>query len=63
MEGIHDFIFTEDCKKCSLTYNYNKWGDKSKISFVYYDEPADYVEVNDTTYFVRSLLDLQCSLA
>jgi hypothetical protein len=50
-------------KKCSLTYNYNMWGNKSRNGFIYYDKPADYVEVNDKTYFVRSLLNLQSSLA
>ena len=23
------------CKKCSLSYNYNKWGDKRRNGFVY----------------------------
>ncbi len=50
------------CTKCSLSYNYDKWGNKRARGFAYYSEQREFVEVNDTTYFDRQLLELQCSL-
>ena len=55
--------FTLRCCHCSLTYNYAHWGDKHKNGFIFYDEPRPLVEVSDTVYFDRQLLEMQCSLA
>ena len=51
------------CLKCRITYNYSTWGDKHENGFVYYENPRKLDEVNDTTYFDRKVLELQCSLA
>ena len=61
-------VYTADkvtlrCTRCSITYNYAMWGNKHSEGFVYYDEPRDYIEVSDTVYFDRKVLDMQCSLA
>lgn len=51
------------CKGCAITYNYAQFGDKSKLGFRYYPSKRKYVEVSDTVYFDRQLLELQCGLA
>lgn len=51
------------CKECSISYNYAQFGDKSGLGFRYYPTRRKYVEVSDTVYFHRQLLELQCSLA
>lgn len=61
-------VYTADkvtlrCTRCSITYNYAMWGNKHSQGFVYYNEPREYIEVSDTIYFDRNVLDLQCSLA
>lgn len=64
LTGMHEAEkVTLRCLKCKLSYNYDKWGDKNENGFRYYPEQRQFVEVNDTTYFQRQLLDLQCSLA
>ena len=51
------------CRKCRITYNYAMWGDKHTNGFIYYGTPREFVEVTDTAYMDRKLLELQCSLA
>lgn len=51
------------CKGCGISYNYAQFGDKSGLGFRYYPTRRKYVEVSDTVYFHRQLLELQCSLA
>ena len=55
--------FTLRCCHCSLSYNYAHWGDKHKSGFFFYDEARPLVEVSDTVYFDRQLMEMQCSLA
>ena len=51
------------CVKCSLLYNYSMYGNKHDRGFHFYSESRDLVEVSDTLYFERGLLEFQCSLA
>ena len=51
------------CTTCSLFYNYAHYGNKRVRGFRYYSAERAAVEVSDTTYFDRRLLELQCSLA
>ena len=51
------------CIKCSLLYNYSMYGNKHCRGFQFYAEERDLIEVSDTLYFERDLLNLQCSLA
>ncbi len=51
------------CVKCSLTYNYSRWGNKRGRGFLFYQHPREFVEVNDVIFYERRLLELQCSLA
>ena len=60
---LHAEKLTTRCLRCNLYYNYDKWGNKHDIGFSWYPSPRKYVEVNDTTYFDRKLLEFQCSLA
>ena len=55
--------FTLRCAKCCLLYNYSQYGDKHERGFRYYPQEQPAVEVTDTVYFDRQLLDWQCSLA
>ena len=54
--------YTQRCKGCNLMYRYAHFGN-STDGFTYYDTARDLVEVSDTMYFSRTLLELQCSLA
>ena len=51
------------CRRCSLTYNYAHFGNKNELGFRHYPVAQPYVEVSDTVYFDRKVLELQCSLA
>lgn len=51
------------CVKCSFLYNYSMYGNKHDLGFRFYSESRDLVEVSDTLYFERGLLNFQCSLA
>ncbi|XP_064393011.1 uncharacterized protein LOC135340449 isoform X3 [Halichondria panicea] len=51
------------CKACNITYNYAHFGNKSENGFRMYSQTQTYVEVSDTVYFSRDLLEWQCSLA
>lgn len=63
MQGLSEGIkHTLRCKSCSLQYRYSQFG-SSKEGFMYYEEPRNLVEVSDTVYFSRRLLELQCSFA
>lgn len=64
-EVHYDKKFTLRCAKCCLLYNYSqtKYGDKHGRGFRYYPQEQPAVEVTDTVYFDRQLLDWQCSLA
>lgn len=55
--------YTLRCIKCSLLYNYSMYGNKHDRGFQFYTEARDLVEVSDTLYFERHLLNFQCSLA
>ena len=48
------------CLQCSLFYNYAKYGDKRKVGFRFYPGERTAVEVTDTIYFEKKLLELQC---
>ena len=46
-----------------MSYNYDKWGDNLTMALsISYPVARTFVEGNDTRYFERQLLDLQCSL-
>ena len=51
------------CRRCSLTYNYAHFGNKNELGFRHYPVAQPFVEVSDTVYFNRKVLELQCSLA
>ena len=55
--------FTLRCTKCCVLYNYSQYGNKHQRGFRYYQQERLAVEVTDTVYFDRHLLDWQCSLA
>ncbi|MCG8620406.1 MAG: hypothetical protein MJE68_00190, partial [Proteobacteria bacterium] len=55
--------FTLRCKHCSLTYNYAQFGKKNEDGFRFYPQPRRFIEVSDTVFFSREMLELQCSLA
>lgn len=54
---------TLHCRKCCITYNYAHFGNKNELGFRHYPVAQPYVEVSDTIYFDRTVLELQCSLA
>ena len=51
------------CKECCLIYNPTQFGNKDALGFQFYAEEQPIVEVTDTVYFERSLLEWQCCLA
>ena len=51
------------CQHCRLLYNYSQFGNKSDVGFRYYPQIQPVVEVTDTTFVERRLLELQCNLA
>ena len=51
------------CQGCGILYNYSKFGNKHETGFRFYPNQREYVEVSDTVFFERSLLELQCCLA
>ncbi|XP_064407505.1 uncharacterized protein LOC135352252 isoform X1 [Halichondria panicea] len=51
------------CQPCGLTYNYAMWGRKQTSGFQYYQSQQNLIEVYDTVFFTRPLLEFQCSLA
>ena len=55
--------YTLRCVKCNLLYNYSQYGDKHQTGFRYYSQERWAVEITDTVYFDRILLEWQCSLA
>ena len=57
--------YTLRCKSCALIYNYATYGNKSRDGFRHYDAEhiQDFVEVTDTVYLERSLVEFYCSLA
>lgn len=58
-EGIK---FTLRCRECNLGYNYSQFGNKSD-GFRFYPEERKFIEVSDTVFFSREMLEFQCSLA
>ena len=50
------------CKKCSLVYNFDKYGNK-KTGFRFYDNPREAVEASDVCYVDRLVFNLQWSFA
>lgn len=64
LSGANDITkVTLRCKGCGISYNYAHFGDKGDLGFRYYPTRRQYVEVSDTVYFHRQLLELQCALA
>ena len=61
--ACHVKKYTLRCTKCNLLYNYAQYGDKHEKGFRYYFQQRQAVEVTDTVYFDRLLLEWQCSLA
>ncbi len=57
--------FTLRCKKCSILFNYViMYGNKEATGFQFHHSEREYdIEVSDTLYFERRLLEWQCSLA
>ena len=51
------------CKDCHLIYNPTQYGNKHAQGYPFYHEEQPIVEVSDTVYFERSLLEWQCCLA
>ena len=51
------------CKECSLIFNPTQFGNKHVQGFQFYPDEQPIVEVSDTVYFDRSLLEWQCCLA
>lgn len=51
------------CQGCRILYNYSQFGNKNDTGFRFYPNQQEYVEVTDTVYYERGLLEFQCSLA
>lgn len=51
------------CQGCKILYNYSQLGDKNATGFRFYPNQQEYVEVTDTVFYERGLLEFQCSLA
>lgn len=51
------------CKECNLIYSPTQFGNKHTLGFQYYLKQQPVVEVTDTVYFERNLLEWQCCLA
>ena len=51
------------CKECNLIYNPTQFGNKHTQGFQFYEKEQPILEVSDTVYFERSLLEWQCCLA
>lgn len=63
-EGLRTGVkVTLRCKKCSIIYNYAQYGDKERSGFQFYPEQRLAVEVSDTLFFGRNVLEMQCQLA
>ena len=64
LKGCHRAIkFTLRCKRCTITYNYAQYGNKSGLGYRFYPREREYVEATDVVYYSRKLLEWQCSLA
>ena len=56
--------FTLRCVHCNLYYNnYAQFGNKRDKGFRFYPTEQSFVEVSDSTYLHRELLEFQCCLA
>lgn len=55
--------FTLQCTRCSLIYNYAQFGNKNHKGFCFYPNARPAIEVTDTVFFDRQLLEWQCALA
>ena len=51
------------CQGCNILYNYSQLGNKNATGFRFYPNQQEYVEVTDTVFYERGLLEFQCSLA
>ena len=51
------------CKHCKLLFGYSQFGNKEQLGFRYYTQSRPYVEVSDTVFVERMVVELQCSLA
>ncbi len=51
------------CQHCQLHYSYSQFGNKHELGFRYYPRMQPIVEVTDTVFVHRRMLELQCSLA
>ena len=55
--------YTLQCTTCSLIYNYAQFGNKNHRGFCFYPDARPAIEVTDTVFFDRRLLEWQCALA
>ena len=51
------------CIDCKLLFGYSQFGNKKPLGFRFYDTERPYIEVTDTAFVNRRLLEFQCSLA
>ena len=51
------------CKQCRLIFNPTQFGNKHEVGLQFYPGEPAIIEVTDTIYFQRSLLEWQCCLA
>lgn len=51
------------CIGCKLYFGYSQFGNKKPLGFRYYENERPYIEVTDTVFVNRKLLEFQCSLA
>ena len=54
---------TLHCIGCKLIFRYSQFGNKKSLGFRYYENERPYIEVTDTVFVNRRLLEFQCSLA
>ena len=50
------------CRQCNISYNYSQFCDKVETGFRFYPEQRSFVEVSDTVFFSRELLEFQCCM-
>ena len=50
------------CKSCSTTYNYNRYGNKTKNGECFYDDQRELIEITDVVYVTTRIYSLYISL-
>ncbi len=55
--------FSLRCKGCKLYFGYSQYGNKRELGFRYYCDKRPLIEVTDTVFMDRRLLEFQCCLA